>query len=122
MQQLRFTTRILGRWAVSNLKAHQITQTLRGYDSNMVQSVLSGRLKVGDQIGVTLNNQQVGLAEYIIMDYVRWLDLDHDDAVRGGFDNLEYLEKALHRAGYRFRSIDKYKFYRIQFSWLDEAP
>ena len=121
MEQLKFTTRVLGPVATCRLKQHQVTQTLRSHSSDIVQSVLLGRLKVGDYVRVILDNQMIGLVKWVWLDTPRWIDLSQADAKRGGFDNLADLEKALQRAGYRFRPIDMYKLYRIKFSWLEEV-
>jgi len=120
-EQLHFTTKVLGPLAVYRLGKHQVTQTIRAHSSNIIQAALSGKLKVGDQMQVKLDDRIIGLAEYVIMDIVNWEYLDPDDAKRGGFDTLADLEQALQRAGYRFKPLNEYKLYRIQFSWLEEA-
>ncbi|MBU0847433.1 hypothetical protein KKH23_09645 [Patescibacteria group bacterium] len=56
------------------------------------------------------------------MDAVTWSALTIDDAHRGGFDSLDELENVLQRAGYRFKSLNEYELYRIQFTWLEEGP
>jgi len=120
MEQIRFTTRVLGPIAAYRLEQEQVTQTLRGYSHDITQAILTGRLRVGDQIQVILDDRMVGLAQYVILD-TTWLDnLTTEDARRGGFDSVNDLVLALKRAGYRFRPIDQYNFYRIQFSWLVE--
>ncbi|GAJ09002.1 unnamed protein product, partial [marine sediment metagenome] len=62
-----------------------------------------------------------GHVELISMDAVNWGYLSVEDARRGGFDSLADLEQALKRAGYRFRPLNDYQLYRIQFAWLEEA-
>lgn len=121
MLQLNFTTRVLSPIAAYRLEQHKVTQTLRGYTSSITQAALTGKLKVGDQMEVLLDDHLIGHAEYVKMDSVTWVNLDTADAQRGGFDDLAELEKALQRAGYRFRPIDMYQLYRFQFSWLEEA-
>ncbi|MBW1732214.1 MAG: hypothetical protein JRJ75_15255 [Deltaproteobacteria bacterium] len=121
MLQLNFTTRVLGPIAAYRLEQHKVTQTLRGYTSSAAQAALTGQLKVGDQMKVLLDGRPIGFAEYVKMDAPRWIDIDTADAQRGGFDDLANLEKALQKAGYRFRPIDMYRLYRIQFSWLEEV-
>lgn len=120
MKQINFTTYVLGKKAVSRLKEYQVTQTLRGPSSDAVESIISGEIKPGDQIQIMLDGQNVGLAQFVIMDSVCWADLNHDDAIRGGFDSLDDLRNALYRAGYRFQPINSYYLFRIQFSWLPE--
>ncbi|MBA7643615.1 hypothetical protein ES703_51346 [subsurface metagenome] len=119
-EQLHFTTRVLGPLAVYRLGEHQVTQTIRGHSSNIIQAALSGKLKVGDRMQVTLDDKVIGLAEYVIMDAVTWEALGIRDARRGGFDTLDDLSEALRRAGYRFKPLNDYQIYRIQFSWQKE--
>jgi predicted DNA-binding protein YlxM (UPF0122 family) len=69
---------------------------------------------------VMLDKRPIGLATYIAMDVVNWEYLNLDDARRGGFDTLDDLGQALKRAGYRFRPLHNYRFYRLQFTWLKE--
>lgn len=121
MEKLKFTTRVLGPVATCRLKQHQITQTLRSYTDNVVQVILVGELKVNGLIKIILDNQAIGFVKWVWLDTPRWTDLSQADAEHGGFDNLADLEKALQRAGYRFRPIDKYRFYRIRFRWLEEV-
>lgn len=121
MGQLHFTTRVLGPLAALRLEGHQITQTLRSASNSIPKAILSGQLKVSDQIEVTLDGKVVGHAEYVIMDFRRWIDIDLSDARRGGFDTVPDLWKALQRAGYRFKPMDMYQLYRVQFRWLEFA-
>lgn len=118
MQQLTFTTHILGPLASLRLEKEEITQTLRSRNSDISVAFDHGGLKVGDAMRVVLDNRMIGLAELSIIDQVTWADLDIGDARRGGFDSLADLELALQRAGYRFRPIDMYRLYRVQFTWL----
>lgn len=121
MEQLHFTTRVLGPIAAYRLEQRKVTQTLRSYTSSAAQAALTGQLKVGDQMEVLLDNRLLGHAVFVIMDALSWVDIDTANAHRGGFDDLADLEKALQRAGYRFRPINMYRLYRIQFSWLEEV-
>jgi len=120
MKQLHFTTGVLGPLAAYRLEQHQITQTLMSVGSDIIKAILAGELKIGDQIQVTLDDRAIGLAQLVSMDTRTWVDIDSNDAQRGGFDSGDELEKALQRAGYRFQAIDMYQLYRIQFSWLLE--
>jgi len=71
---------------------------------------------------VVLDNIIVGHAELLSMDAVTWETLGIIDAHRGGFDSrLEELEAALRRAGYRFKPLNQYQLYRIQFFWLEDS-
>ena len=120
MEQLHFTTRVLGNKAASRLEQHELTQTMRSEASSIVLAILGGGLKVSDAMQVILDDRMMGLAELLRMDTVTWGQLDIEDARRGGFDNRFELAHALKRAGYRFMPLDKYQFYRCRFSWLEE--
>ena len=120
-EQIHFTTRVLGPAAVYRLEKHQVTQTLRAESSSITNAILLGRVSAGDKLEITLDGILVGHAELISMDVVTWEALDIDDARRGGFDTLEDLEKALRGAGYRFKPLNQYELYRIQFRWLEVA-
>jgi len=122
MQTINFTTHVLGPLATLRLKQERVTQTHLAKDSLITEAILSGEVKVGDQIRIALNNTRLGIAKLSICDRVRWDELDIDDAHRGGFDNLQDLGLALKRAGYRFRSLDGSSFYRIQFQWRTFMP
>ncbi|MBA7594935.1 hypothetical protein ES703_01891 [subsurface metagenome] len=120
MEQLHFTTRVLGPVAASRLENRQITQTLRSESGSIANAVLLGRVSAGDRLEVLLDSRLVGRVELISMDEVTWVALGVDDAQRGGFDTMADLEQALKRAGYRFKPLNDYQLYRIQFSWLEE--
>ncbi len=119
--QLDFTSRVLGPKAVAQLKAHQVTQTIRSPNSSLVKQLPASRVVVDSLIEVTLDGEIIGRADSVAMDGIYWHDLDIEDAHRGGFDNRFELASALKRAGYRFKDLEEYGFYRIQFIWL-EAP
>lgn len=121
MEQVRFTTRVLGSVAAFKLEKRQVTQTLRAGSSTIAASILSGLASSGDQLEVILDGIPVGRAELIYMDAVAWEDLNLKDAHRGGFDTLADMEQALKRAGYRFMPLNEYELFRIQFSWLEGA-
>jgi len=120
MTSLHFTTKVLGPVAAYRLEKRQVTQTLRSESSSITKAILSGMVKVGDEVQVTLDDKLIGPAEYVISDIVTWDQLEIDDARRGGFDTLDDLAQALKRAGYRFKPLDDYRLFRIQFSWLEE--
>ena len=122
MQTILFTMHILGPLAALRLRRKEVTQTLRAKDSLITEAILSGEVKVGDQIRIALNNTRLGIAKLSVCDRVRWDELDIDDAHRGGFNSLQELGLALKRAGYRFRSLDGSTFYRIQFQWRRPIP
>ncbi|MBA7598124.1 hypothetical protein ES703_05134 [subsurface metagenome] len=121
MEQIQFTTRVLGPTAAYRLEKRQVTQTLRAGSSTIAASILSGLARAGDQLEVLLDGIPEGRAELISMDAVPWEALDVNDARRGGFDTLADMEQALKRAGYRFMPLNEYELFRIQFSWLEEA-
>lgn len=119
MVELHFTAKVLGTLPAYKLGKRQVTQTIRAESTCITQAVIQGRLKVGDQVEVTLDGTKIGTAEFTIMDPVNWTCLNIKDAWRGGFNSLEELERALKRAGYRFMPLHNYKLFRIQFSWLE---
>lgn len=120
-EQIYFTTRVLGPAAAYRLEKHQVTQTLRAKSSSITNAFLLGRVSAGDRVDVVLDDIPVGHAELISMDAVTWEALGIVDAHRGGFDScLDELEAALKRAGYRFKPLNEYELYRIQFAWQEE--
>ena len=119
-EQIHFTTRVLGPVAAYRLEQHQLSQTLRSDSHPVTESILRGRVSAGDRLEVFLDRILVGNVELISWDAVTWEALGIDDALRGGFDTLADLEQALKRAGYRFKPMNDYQFFRIQFRWLDE--
>jgi len=121
LERLHFTTRVLGPAAALRLEKRQITQTLRSESSSITNAILLGRISAGDRLEVVLDGIVVGNVELVSMDVVILDGLTIEDARRGGFDSLVDLEKALQRAGYRFKILDQYEFYRIQFTWLEVA-
>jgi len=121
MERLHFTTKVLGPAAAYRLEKHQATQTLRSDSNAITESILRGRVIAGDQLEVLLDSIVVGNAELTSMDAVTWEALSIDDALRGGFDTLADLESALKRGGHRFKPLNQYELYRIQFTWLEEV-
>ncbi|GAJ03994.1 unnamed protein product [marine sediment metagenome] len=121
MEQLHFTTRVLGPAAAYRLEKRQVTQTLRSESNSITTSILNGRVSAGDQLEVVLDGIIAGHAELIYTDAVTWGSLDIDDARRGGFDTLADLEQALKRGGFRFMPLNQYELYRIQFTWLEKV-
>ena len=117
MERLNFTTAVLGQKAASRLRERQVTQTIRSGSSSIVLAISDQRVKSGELIQVTLDDEFVGYAKATSMDKVRLDDLTQDDARRGGFDNRFELFYALRRAGYRFKPLNEYVFYRCQFAW-----
>ncbi len=121
LEQIRFTTRVLGPATAYRLEKRQVTQTLRSDSNPITESILRGRVSAGDRLEVFLDRILVGNVELISWDAVTWEALSIDDALRGGFDTLADLEQALKRAGYRFKPLNDYQLFRIQFRWLEEA-
>ena len=120
-KQIHFTTRVLGPVTTFRLEQCQVTQTLRAESDSVTNAILNGQASAGDKLEITLDTITVGMAELISMDAVIWGSLDIGDAHRGGFDNLDDLSEALKRAGYRFKPLNDYHLFRIQFSWLEEV-
>jgi len=121
MERLHFTTRVLGPAAAYRLEKRQVTQTLRSDSNSVTESIVNGRVSTGDRLEVLLDGILVGHAELVSMDAVTWEALGIRDARRGGFDSLDDLSEALKRAGYRFKPLNQYELYRIQFAWLEEV-
>ena len=120
-EQLHFTTRVLGTLPAYRLAKRQVTQTLRSENNSITNAIINGQVSAGDKLEIRLDTTIVGHAELISMDAVTWEALDIEDARRGGFDSLDDLSEALRRAGYRFKPLNAYQLFRIQFSWLEEA-
>ncbi|MBA7635935.1 hypothetical protein ES703_43546 [subsurface metagenome] len=120
-EEIHFTTLVLGPAAGYRLEKRQVTQTLRSESDIVTNAILNGRVSAGDQLEVALDGTLVGRVEIISMELVTWDELEIDDARRGGFDNLADLEQALKRAGYRFKPLNQYELYRIQFTWLEKV-
>ncbi|MBA7555391.1 hypothetical protein ES705_48052 [subsurface metagenome] len=121
LEQIRFTTRVLGPATAYRLEKRQVTQTLRSESNSLTDSILHGRVSAGDRLELVLDGILVGKVKLVSMDAITWEALSIDDAHRGGFDTLPDLKQALERAGYRFKPLNEYEFYRIQFTWLEEA-
>ena len=120
-EQLHFTTRVLGPVAALRLEKRQLSQTLRSESSSIPNAVLLGRVSAGERLDVLLDSRLVGKVELLSMDAVTWEALDINDARCGGFDTIEDLSQALRRAGYRFKPLNEYQLFRIQFRWMEEA-
>ena len=121
LEQIRFSTRVLGPQAAFRLEQHQVTQTLRSDSDSVTNAVILGRVSAGDRLEVFLDGILAGQVKLVSMDAITWEALTLDDAHRGGFDTLANLKQALERAGYRFKPLNEYEFYRIQFSWLEKV-
>jgi len=121
LERIRFTTRVLGPAAAYRLEKRQVTQTLRSESDSITNAILNGQVSAGDRLEVVLDGILVGKVELVSMDTVMLDGLTIEDARRGGFDSISELALALKRAGYRFQPINSYQFYRIQFTWLEEA-
>lgn len=109
--ELVFTKRVLGAKASDRLEKHLVTQTLRSKPAVIglsVPVVLQDREKVS----VALGN-----VAFKSVERVKWSDLTFEDPHRGGFDDMEELASALKRAGFRFKPLEEYSFFRIRFSW-----
>jgi len=121
LEQIRFTTRVLGPVATYKLERRQVTQTLRSGSEVITDAIIRGQASPGDRLQIVLDGRSVGHVELLSMDAVSWGHLNLDDARRGGFNTLPELEAALRRAGFRFKLLNEYHLFRIQFVWLEEA-
>jgi hypothetical protein len=106
--------------ASQKLKAHQVTQTIRGQSSRIVKEFY------GKQAGLTIPmlvwlDDLVGMVKVETIEAERWSQLTEADAERGGFPDLIGLKAALVRAGYRFKPLDTYPLYRVRFTWTVEG-
>lgn len=118
LKELVFTQRVLGEKASDRLQKHLVTQTLRS------KSPLMG-LSVPVYLRYPSSRLHQSVADMVLMgnvnlksvDRVKWSDLTFEDPHRGGFDDMEELATALKRAGFRFKPLSEYSFYRIRFSW-----
>jgi hypothetical protein len=119
MFRLNFTSKVLGEIAAQRLRERGITQTLRSPSSGIVGELINNRLSVGSAVEVALDGEPVGEAVLTWCDRLYGDRISIDDAKLGGFGTIAEFEKCLKRAGYRFKSIDKYNFYRIRFRWAE---
>ncbi len=104
---LKFNTTVLGDQAARRLREQLVTQTLR-----------SSELPALSQVVVYLDNIRQGLVTIQAVNRIKWSDLTLEDAHRGGFDGMTELRRALLRAGFRFKPLDDYSFYRTRFQWM----
>jgi hypothetical protein len=118
MFRLNFTSKVMGPEGTERLRGRRVTQTLRSPSSNIVGELIHRHLQVGDPFEVALDGNLIGEAKLLPCDRISGYWLSIKDANRGGFESLEELEKALKRAGYRFKPLEKYNFYRIPFEWV----
>jgi len=111
--RLDFSTRVLGKNAAKRLK--HLNGFFLTFRSKMVNEYvfhdiylddkLLGRAWLTIPIDYTSSNRKANLGI-----------LDHDLATMGGFDTVEEQQKALKRAGYRFKPLNKYKAYPVIFT------
>lgn len=72
MEQIRFTTRVLGPAAAYRLEKHQVSQTLRSASSSITESITNGRVSAGNRLEVVLDGIVVGHARLVSMDAGNW--------------------------------------------------
>lgn len=116
-RQIHFTSQVLGSKAALRLRLHKVNQTLRSSNEVRHLGLPEGRIVVDSAFEVTLDGMVIGRTDLTCMDAVHWHDLNIEDARRGGFDSKDELEKALKQAGFRYKDVEDYGFYRIQFTW-----
>lgn len=114
---LNFTREVLGPEASLELEHHEVTQTIRAKTSDIVKAIINRELWAGDALRIVLDGEGIGLASLIACQWVPAVGLTEEHAQRGGFNTLEELQAALKRAGYRFKPLIDYVFYRVQFAW-----
>ena len=115
IMRVSFTTPVLGRKAANRLKDHQVTQTIRSDTHPIIAA------EPGQPLEVTLDGLSLGVATLLTKERFILAEITVDDARRGGFDDRVGLVKALRRAGFRFRSHDRYKAWRLRFDWRQPA-
>lgn len=120
MVTIEFTRQVLGPDAARRLEQKQITQTLRSPSSDLGKIIDAGQLKFGDAVHIRLDKGWLGIAEISFFDLTDWPHLEEADAKRGGFETMDELRATLLRAGHRFRPLDEYEMYRVQFQWASE--
>jgi len=118
MFTLNFTRKVLGPEASLKLQRHEVTQTIRAETSAIVKGIMNSGLRAGDELRIALDGENIGLASLIACEWVPAAGLTSGDARRGGFHTVEELQAALKRAGYRFKPLIDYIFYRVHFGWV----
>ena len=117
MFTLNFTLKVLGPEASRKLEQHKVTQTIRAGTSDIVKAIRSRELRAGDELRIALDGENMGLVSLIACERLRAVSLTDEDARTGGFNTVDELAAALKRAGYRFKPLVDYMFYRVQFDW-----
>jgi hypothetical protein len=118
LKELDFTPKVLGEKASGRLVDHLVTQTLRGLRHWPTYKLWQDQLLIGDvPIPIRLYLKPLGVVNLKSVDRVKWQDLTFEDPHRGGFDNMDDLAQALRRAGFRFKPLEEYEFFRIRFEW-----
>jgi len=119
MNELGFTSRVLGPDATQLLARKGVTQTLRSQHTDIAFLIQRGLFQATAGIDVRLDGRKIGQATVTELDHVSFSQLNQDDVRRGGFGSLDELKAALIRAGYRYKPMNEYLFHRIQFSWKE---
>ncbi len=115
---LRFKSWVLGQSATKALIDKVITQTIRSEDATLIQL----KAKPGDRFPVVLQDSwgaevTIGTITITEVEEKTWGAITEADAYLGGFIGKEALGKALFWAGYRFKSLEEYRLFRIAFRW-----
>ncbi len=103
LADLVFSPRILGTPGIEKLREKKVTQTLRSTTFVMATN----------EFNIMERSVFVGRGRLVSVDFVRMKDLTIDDAVRGGFDTIIALKKALKRDGLE----PEYLMQRMKFRW-----
>lgn len=120
MFRLNFTTPVMGEDGAEKVRRQGVFQTLRSERDDIVVALKTRTLIVGDEMEVALDGEVVGKASPLMIDRIAWGGITLIDAREGGFTSIPELNAALQRAGYRFKPMNTYRFYRVQFQWLNE--
>jgi len=116
--KLNFTTSVLGRKAAKRLKDRQVTQTIRGDAASFIVE----KPHPGQLVEITLDGVVLGQALLLSKERFILAELTVDDARRGGFDDRVELVASLQRAGFRYRSLNRYHAWRVRFEWRQPVP
>lgn len=114
---LEFSTGVLGPEGAQRLKDGKVTQTIRSR-----KSAAPLFTKRGQSVAVTLDGIKLFDARITEIKRAQWHDLGIFDAEIGGFNTMGDLENALRRAGFRFKNLNDYELFRVQFQPVKDGP
>lgn len=104
MDRLDFHTRVLGKKA---------SERLRHLDGMFL--TFRSKLPEDNILSIYLDNKKLGVARNIARQKINLGSLTLSHATTGGFDTMDEQQRALKRAGYRFKPLNQYESYQIFF-------